>query len=194
MRTRTSEGTDWPVTLRQAASWVPDPSLRSRISLAPEVHLTAEPRLVSTKVSSTSPGAVPAGTAVTAVTALADSKVVAAPTWVMVAVVVDASRGTTPMPAAMSSTTMMAISAPMIPLNQRETAGRLRQVILLRRRGPVSSVPLGWFEPVRCHCSRFAGMFIPFCAIWCDFRAMGGDREPNSRMSRRANSDDLDGT
>src|SRR5438093_1914024 len=88
MRTRTAEGRDWPVMVRHPARRVPAPRLRARISLAPDAHVTLEARRVSTKVSRTSPVAVPAGTPVTAVAALEDSKVVAVPTWVMAAVVV----------------------------------------------------------------------------------------------------------
>ena len=95
MRTWTAEGTDWPTTVRQAASRVPAPWVWSRIRVAPEVHVTVEPRRVSTKVSRTSPGAVFAGTPVTTVAAPADSKVVAPPTWLTAGVVVDVSRGTT---------------------------------------------------------------------------------------------------
>jgi hypothetical protein len=88
-----------------------------KISFDPEAHVTLEPWRVSMKVSRTSPVVVPAGTLVIAVAALADSKVVAVPTWVTVAVVVAvvARCGTAPMPAA---TMMMPIDAP-ITLGQR---------------------------------------------------------------------------
>ena len=165
MPTRTADGTDWPATARHAASRVPAPWLRLKISLAPEVQVTVAPRRVSTKVSRTSPVTVPAGTLVTAVAALADSNVVAAPTWAIVAVVVDASRGAAPMPPTMRSATMMATSTPRMPFRERESAGRSRQENLPRRRGPVSSVLLGWFKPARGHCPRSADMSIPFGAI-----------------------------
>ena len=61
--------------------------------------MTLDPLRVSTKVSKTLPATVPAGTAVTAVTAWRDSKVVAVPTWEMAAVGVDTSFGTVLMPA-----------------------------------------------------------------------------------------------
>ena len=171
MRTRTAAGTDRPVKLRQAASRVPAPWLWPRISLAPEAHVTLEPRRVSTKVSRTSPAAVPAGTLVTAVAALEDSKVVAVPTWVMVVVaaVADASRGTARIPAATTmmpaATTMMLIDAPMMPFQQRDRARWPRRVRPLRRRGPVSSALLNRFEPPRDPSRRCADMSVSFGAM-----------------------------
>ena len=166
--TRTTEGTDWPVTVRHPARRVPDPRFWLRISLAPDVHMTLEPRGVSTKVSSTSPVAVPAGTAVTAVAVLRDSKVAAVPTWVMAAVVavvvvaVDTSFGTAPMPAA---TTMMPTDAPMTPIQKRDSAGCPRRGYLLRPRRPISSMLSYESKPSRGPCRRCADMSVSFGAI-----------------------------
>lgn len=120
-RTWIAEGMCWPATVRHATSWVSPARLWSRIRLAPEVHVTREPPWVSTKVSRTSPVAVPGGTLVTAVAVLADAKVVDVPTWVMVAVVVDASRRG--VASAAAATRMMPIDAPMMRFQPRESAG-----------------------------------------------------------------------
>ncbi len=180
---------DRRVTVRHPASRVPAPWVRSRISLAPGAHVTLECREVSTKVSRTSPVAVPAGTLVTAAAALEDSKVVAAPTWVMVVVVVDTSKGAALMPAAM---TMTPIDAPMMLFHQRESAGRLRRVRLPRLRGPGWSVLLRWFGPPRGLCARCADMSVSLGATDATF-ATGGRMNLTHRRQRRANSDHLDG-
>src|SRR5260370_21439085 len=122
MRTRTVEGMDRRVTVRHPASRVPAPWVRSRIRLAPGADVTLECREVSTKVSRTSPVAGPAGTLGTAAAALEDSKVVAAPTWVMVVVVVDTSQGAALRPAAM---TMSPLDAPIMLVHPRDRARRL---------------------------------------------------------------------
>jgi hypothetical protein len=94
-----------------------------RMSRAPEPQLTLDPFLVSTKVSRTLPATVPAGTAVTAVAARPDSKVVAVPIWEMAAAGVDTSFGTVWMPAA---TTMIPAAAPMTLSQARESPAGLR--------------------------------------------------------------------
>src|SRR5579862_648140 len=193
MRTWTAEGMDWPTMVRQAASRVPDPWVWLRIRCAPEAHVTVAARRVSTKVSRTSPGAVPAGTPVTTVLALADSNVVAAPTWLTVADVVDVSLGTACRPTATRSTAMTPTSAVMTPFRPRLSAGRPCHGSPLRRRGPVSSVPLGWFQPACGHCPG-ADMSIPFSAIWCAYCATVVFANLTRRCHRRLNSDDLDGT
>jgi hypothetical protein len=126
--------------------------------------MTLELRRVSTKVSRTSPAAVPAGTGVTAVEALEDSKVVAVPTWVMVVVVVavDTSRGRARMPVA---TMMMAIDAPMMLHQKRERAGRPRRVRLLRLRRAMPSMLSYLSEPPRDLGHRSAGISVSFGAI-----------------------------
>ena len=79
----------------------------------------------------------------TAVPALADSKVVAPPAWVMLAVmvvtVVGISMGAVLRPAPM---TMTAIDGPMKLFHPREIAGRPRRMDLFRPRGL-----LRWFKP-----------------------------------------------
>jgi hypothetical protein len=116
------------------------------------------------KVSRTSPVMVPAGTLVIAVAALADSKVVAVPTWVTVAVVVAvvARCGTAPMPAA---TMMMPIDAPITLSQKRECAGWPRRASLLRRRGPVPGVLLDRLEPPPGPSLRCAAMSISLSAL-----------------------------
>jgi hypothetical protein len=127
MPTLTVAGTELPVTVRHPASLVPIPyqllRVRLRISLAPEPHVTVDPLRVSTKVSRTLPATVPAGTAVTAVAAWRDWKVVVVPTWEMAAAGVDASFGTVLMPAA---TTMIPAAAPMTLSQARESPAGLR--------------------------------------------------------------------
>jgi hypothetical protein len=96
--------------------------------------VTLERREVSTKVSRMSPPAVPAGTLVTAAPEREDSKVVAVPTWLMVvvAVAVDASRGTAAlMPVIVRRT---AIDVPRNPIQQCKSDGGPRRTRLPDRR------------------------------------------------------------
>ena len=112
-----------------------------------------------------SPEAVPAGSLVTAVATLEDLKVVAVPTWVMVAVVVAAVLDTTKGAALMAvATTMRPIDAPMTAFHQNESAARPRR-LCLRRRGPAAPMPLYRFEPEWGSTPRCADMDASFSRI-----------------------------